>query len=108
MTATKTAAADQASEIRATAASLGLRVTASLSRDWNRATGEWDGKVIDATVTVEAAFAPGDTAAYIKAERDCNAILGRFRMTRSGTTWGTDSASVGGHAGLTGGYCRMS
>ena len=38
------------------------------------------------------------------AERDCNALLARFRMIRSGSTWGTDSAS----AGLSGGYYRMS
>jgi hypothetical protein len=107
MTATKTTARDQATEIRNAATAKGLRVSVKVTRDWNRATGEWDGKVIDATVTVETAFTPGDTAAYITAERDCNDILRMFRMTRPGSVWGTDSASVGGHAGLTGGYCRM-
>lgn len=38
------------------------------------------------------------------ARRDCNALLARFRMIRTGSTWGTDSASVG----LSGGYCWMS
>lgn len=38
------------------------------------------------------------------AERECNALLARFRMIRPGSTWGTDSAS----ADLSGGYCRMS
>lgn len=99
---------DRAREIRADAERKGLRLTAKVSRDWNRATGEWDGKAIDATVTAETTFTPGDVAAYVRAERDCNEVLSRFRMIRPGTTWGTDSASVGGHAGLTGGYCRMS
>ena len=58
-------------------------------------------------VTVERTFAPGDTRAYGLAERDCLAVLTRFPVTGPGTTWGTDSGSVGGHVGLTGGYCRM-
>lgn len=97
-----------AGEIRADAAKDGLTVTAKLTRDFNGQTGEWDGRVIDATVTAETWFTPGDVAAYITAERACNSLLARFRMIRPGSTWGTDSASVGGHAGLTGGYCRMS
>jgi hypothetical protein len=104
MTATKA----QADEIRSTATNHGLAVTVSLSRDYNPATGWWDGKIIDATVTAETTFTPGDTGAYVKAERNCNEILRLFRMIRPGSTWGTDSGSVGGHAGLTGGFCRMS
>jgi hypothetical protein len=102
-----TKAAQQAAEIRKTAETGGIRITADLTHDWNPETREWDGKVIDATVTVEVSFTPGDTAAYCTAERACNDILGQFRMIRPGSVWGTDSASVGGHAGLTGGYCRL-
>ena len=104
----KSATAVAADRIREDAAKSGLTVTAKLTRDYNGKTREWDGRVIDATVTAETWFAPGDVAAYITAERDCNGLLARFRMIRPGSTWGTDSASVGGHAGLTGGYCRMS
>lgn len=106
--AARSKAAEAAGEIRREAAAAGLTVTAKLTRDYNAATRDFDGRVIDATVTAETTFTPGDLGAYIKAERACNDLLGRFRMTRPGTTWGTDSASVGGHAGLTGGYCRMS
>lgn len=108
MPSTRKPAAEAAGEVREAAAKAGLTVTAKLTRDYNGGTREWDGRVIDATVTAEAWFTPGDVAAYVSAERACNDLLSRFRMTRPGTTWGTDSASVGGHAGLTGGYCRMS
>lgn len=60
------------------------------------------------TLTVTIVFAPGDVAAYAAAERTCREILSHASMVYPGTTWGTDSASVGGHAGLTGGYCRLS
>lgn len=103
----KSATAAASEVIRRAAANSGLTVTAKLTRDFNGKTREWDGRVIDATVTVEAWFAPGDAAAYVTAERACNELLARFRMIRPGSTWGTDSASVGGHAGLTGGYCRL-
>lgn len=105
MAATKTGAV--AGEIRRLAKEDGLTVTAALTRDYNRATREWDGPVIGAVVTVEKWFTPGDLGAYIAAERACNALLARFRMIRPGTVWGTDSGSVGGHAGLTEGHCRM-
>jgi hypothetical protein len=101
-------AAAAAGEIRRAAKKNGLTVTAKLTHDWNRATREFDGRVIDAAVTAEVYFTPGDVGAYIAAERACNALLSRFRMIRPGSVWGTDSGSVGGHAGLTGGHCRMS
>jgi hypothetical protein len=47
--------------------------------------------------------APGEIAGAT-AERDCNALLARFRMIRPSSTWVTDSASVG----LSDGYCWMS
>lgn len=58
-------------------------------------------------LTVETTFTPNDSDAYLKAESDASQLLRMIRMVRPGTVWGTDSASVGGHAGLTGGYVRM-
>jgi hypothetical protein len=59
-------------------------------------------------ITVETRFEPGDTAAYIEAERTANELVRMAHVVAYGSTWGTDSASVGGHAGLTGGYMRLS
>ncbi len=95
-------------EAEAVASEYGLRVTATLTRDWNPRTGEFDGKVLDATVTAEGTFEPRDTAAYLRMLRGCERVLALFPSVRPGSTWGTDSASVGGHAGLAGGYCRLS
>lgn len=61
-----------------------------------------------AVVTVERTFPAGDVAAYRAAENDANELMRWAPVTSSGSTWGTDSASVGGHAGLTGGYMRLS
>jgi hypothetical protein len=99
--------AERAAEVRAEARKAGVTVTAKLSFDYNARTREWDGKVIDAVVTAETFFEPGDARAYMAAESACNSVLRHFAMVRPGSTWGTDSASVGGHAGMTGGYCRM-
>lgn len=62
----------------------------------------------DYIVTVERGFAPNDSHAYIMAECDAHYALALVPMTYSGSVWGTDSASVGGHAGLVGGYMRLS
>lgn len=59
-------------------------------------------------VTVHIPFTAGDTAEYIGAEDAANRILSRFRMVAPGTVWGTDSASVGGFAGLANGHMRLS
>jgi hypothetical protein len=106
MAKSKTALA--AEQIRKDAERAGFRISADLSYDFNPQTREWDGRVIDATVTVETAFTPGDAKAYVVAEYNATVLLREFRMIRPGSTWGTDSASVGGHAGLTGGYMRLS
>lgn len=60
------------------------------------------------TLTVVIPFTPGDADAYRSAERACREILSEASMVYPGTVWGTDSASVGGHAGMTQGYCRLS
>ena len=58
-------------------------------------------------VTAERHFEPLDRRAYAAAEADCLHVLARIPQTRPGTTWGTTSDSVGGHVGLTNGYCRL-
>lgn len=95
-------------DVNALAEHYGLRVTAKVTQDWNPQTGEFDGKAIDATVTVQGTFEADDTEAYLRALDGCQRVLSIFRAVRPGSTWGTDSASVGGHAGLTGGYCELS
>lgn len=59
-------------------------------------------------ITVEGAFAPGNAEEYRAAEGAAKGLLRMVPMTYPGSVWGTDSASVGGHAGLTGGYMRLS
>src|SRR4051794_5979962 len=59
-------------------------------------------------VQVERTFGAADVAAYRAFERDAEALLDLAPITTPGSTWGTDSASVGGHASLTGGYMRLS
>ena len=84
---------DRAQAIRAIANDAHVAVTASQ-----------DGQV----VTVLARFPAGDAGAYGIAEAACLEVLAEFPMTRPGTVWGTDSASVGGAVGLRDGYCRLS
>ena len=57
--------------------------------------------------TVQKTFTPNDKSAYCNAESDAYTILGMIKRTTSGSIWGTDSGSIGGHVGLTGGYVSM-
>lgn len=86
-----------AQAILARAAELGFRVEASTPSTTS-----------GAVLTVSTTFTPGDVDAYRKAESDAYSLLRMIRAPRPGSTWGTDSGSVGGHAGLTGGYMRLS
>jgi hypothetical protein len=99
--------ADQAAVIRRCAEKYGLTVTAKIKQDFNGRTRQWDGKAIDANITVETRFTPGDRQAYMLAEGRCLEILRMFRQVRGGSTWGTTSDGVGGHAGLAEGRCRI-
>jgi hypothetical protein len=58
-------------------------------------------------VTVQTTFTPDDVAAYCTAESDAAQLLAYAPMLYPGSVWGTDGATVGGHAGLTGGYMRL-
>jgi hypothetical protein len=91
---TTTKSATQAAEFLAAAKTYGFTVTAK-----NMGT--------DAIVTIEARFEPGDAVAYCRFDSDHYRVLSLAPVVTYGSTWGTDSASVGGHAGLTGGYYRM-
>lgn len=60
----------------------------------------------DTVVTVMKRFTPGDVAAYSDAESDCYTLLALVPNS-GGSMWGTDSGSIGGHVGCTGGYCKI-
>lgn len=59
-------------------------------------------------VTVSTTFSPGDTQAYIMADSDAHALISDVPVVTYGSTWGTTSDGVGGHAGMMGGYVRLS
>lgn len=61
----------------------------------------------DYVVEVSTTFAPGDTAAYLAAERASLRILSLAHVVSYGSTWGSDSGSVGGAAALHSGDFRM-
>ena len=58
-------------------------------------------------VTIQRSFAPGDRDAYVAADGDAYSVMALAPVLYSGTTWGTTSDGVGGHAGMTGGYYRL-
>ena len=62
----------------------------------------------DGVVTVTTSFAPGDTAAYVVADSVGYGLLSLVPVVDYGSTWGTEGSGVGGHAGLPGGYYRLS
>lgn len=72
-------------------------------RGWTISLGRTPG-----VVTIERRFTPGDTAAYRVADADAYSVLTGAPRSASGTIWGTDGGSVGGHHGLTNGYYRLS
>jgi hypothetical protein len=58
-------------------------------------------------VSILASFTPGDRDAYIAFDSASYSVLRLAPVVGVGRTWGTDSASVGGHAGLISGFYRM-
>lgn len=58
-------------------------------------------------VTIYQSFTPGDRDAYVRCDGDGPVLLLQCPIVAPGSTWGTDGASVGGHAGLVGGYYRL-
>lgn len=59
------------------------------------------------SISVTRIFTKGDIEAYMDADNSWGEVLSLAPMTRSGSGWGTDSASVGGAVGLDNGYYRM-
>lgn len=59
-------------------------------------------------VTISLDFAPNDRSAYVAADMDAYPLLMLLPQTSPGSVWGTTSDGIGGHAGLTGGYYRLS
>lgn len=60
----------------------------------------------ESVVTIEKHFAPHDASAYT----DCDIMAGgilSLAPLKGGSVWGTDGGSVGGYAGLSGGYYRL-
>ena len=58
-------------------------------------------------LTVTKRFTPGDKAAYCVAESDVGSIIYSLPSTSAGSTWGSDSGSVGGYIGLTNGEMKL-
>jgi hypothetical protein len=54
-------------------------------------------------IEVETSFTPGDANAYMAAESAATALLRVVPRVTYGTTWGSTSDGVGGHAALTSG-----
>ena len=90
MPATKTTPAETAAEVIAYAQEHGVRLHVS-----------------GASLRAEVTFEPGDSRAYMQAEARCSRVLSFVRQTSPGSVWGTDSGSIGGHAGLTSGRCHL-
>ena len=61
----------------------------------------------DYVIEVSTSFTPGNASAYLTAERDSYNLLSLVPVVSYGSTWGSDSGSVGGHTALTSGQFRM-
>lgn len=62
--------------------------------------------VRDSVVTVTKHFTAGDKEAYGVCESQAYGLIAMVPAS-GGSTWGTDSGSVGGHVGLTNGYMTL-
>ncbi len=96
--------AAKADEVKAAAGKYGLTVTAELAHDFNPVTGKRDGKVTDATVTVEGRFKRGDAQACIATLANAGTLLGMVRMIRPGGVGMSETVAQQ----VTGGRIRMS
>lgn len=94
-TAPRSATAIKVDEFTAACADAGFRFTSC-----NYGGGDY---VVEVTTT----FAPNDAVAYLKAEHTSYNLLGLAPVVTYGTTWGSDSGSVGGHSALTSGRFHM-
>lgn len=60
-------------------------------------------EVRDGIITVRKRFTPGDAAAFVAADGLAFNLMAHV-PAGSGSVWGTDGGSVGGHAALTHGH----
>jgi hypothetical protein len=81
---------EQAQKIREAAAARNLKVAAH-----------------SGIVTVWGNFTPGDQMAFMEMESDAYHVLNMFRQVRAGSTWGTDSGTVGGALAVQDGLLRL-
>lgn len=58
-------------------------------------------------IELECTFAPNDRDAYIRAEVEAGYLLRDVPRVTYGTTWGSTSDGVGGHAALTSGRFHL-
>ena len=58
-------------------------------------------------VSVYRSFTPGDLDAYCRIESDSYSLLRMLPVTQPGSTWGSDSGSVGGHIAVQRGHFEM-
>jgi hypothetical protein len=61
----------------------------------------------DGVVSLGKRFEPGDSKEYMVAESGAMSLLSCAPTVTYGSTWGSDSGSVGGHAALTSGDFHM-
>lgn len=66
----------------------------------------WSYEVRGSVVSIQKQFAPHDRDAYTACDMFAYDILQLAPLT-GGSVWGTDGGSVGGYAGLSGGYYRL-
>ena len=55
-------------------------------------------------VSITRGFNPGDRDAYVQADIEAAQVMRLVPCSYPGTTWGTTSDGVGGHAGLNNGH----
>lgn len=58
-------------------------------------------------IALETVFTPGDLDAYIAAESNAFALISKVPRVSGGSTWGSTSDGVGGHAALTSGRFHL-
>lgn len=58
-------------------------------------------------VRLLAYFTPGDNAAFVERDMFAGSLLAELPATQSGSTWGTDGASIGGAVAIRSGCFQL-
>jgi len=85
---------------KTTPATIALEFVTACSRDG------WRIEARDGVVTIYKAFAPGDRESYVACDMTAYGLLSMCPL-KCGSVWGTDGGSIGGMAGLNGGYYKL-